>query len=78
MGDTLARHLKGDLVSLSGRGTQSRWTGSDGEERVSMTVMADTVISARSVRPDGGRKKEDGTAGDYDDFNDEFTDDIPF
>jgi len=60
--ETLARHSKGDLVSMSGRVTQNRWTGSDGEERVSMTIVADTVISARSVRPGGGRKKQDAKA----------------
>ena len=80
--DTLAHHSKSDLVSLSGQITQSRWTGNDGEERVGMTIIANTVISAKSVRPTGGRKKAEsdqktecalagGAAGD-------FNDDIPF
>jgi single-strand DNA-binding protein len=57
--DTLARHQKGDLVSLSGRITQSRWTGKDGEEKTSLTLMADAAVSARTVRPNSGRKKAD-------------------
>jgi len=76
--ETLARHQKGDLVSLSGRITQSRWTNQAAEEKTGMTIITDAVISAKSVRPSGGRKKEDGTAGDYDDCNDEFTDEIRF
>jgi single-strand DNA-binding protein len=87
VGDTLARHQKGDLVSMSGRITQSRWTSQAGEEKTGMTIIADTVISAKSVRPGGGRKKADAKAGHKPGPTEyatnggaagDFNDDIPF
>ena len=54
--DVLAKHSKGDLVSIVGNVTQSRWTTADGEERTNLTIIADQVMSARTVRPGGGRK----------------------
>ncbi len=83
-GETLDRHSKGDLVSLSGRITQSRWAGSDGDERVSMTIVADAVISARSVRPGGGRKANSTPQPNHKpaqaapEHAGDFNDDIPF
>lgn len=55
--DTLLRHSKGDLVSVSGRLQRRTFTGRDGEEREQLQCIADTIVSARSVRPGGGRKR---------------------
>lgn len=55
-GEQLARHAKGDLVSAAGRLQLNRWTGRDGEARERLQVVADSLISARTVRPGGGRK----------------------
>lgn len=55
--ETQARHSKGDLVSLSGRIVQNRWTNQAGEEKTGMTIIADTIISAKSVRLGGAREK---------------------
>lgn len=57
--ETLARHTKGDLLSVSGRLQLSRWQDHDGKDQERLQIVADTVLSARSVRP-GGRKREAG------------------
>lgn len=57
--ETLARHSKGDLVSVSGRLQASHWRDREGQDRHGLQIVADTVISARSVRS-GGRKREAG------------------
>jgi single stranded DNA-binding protein len=55
--EVLCRHNKGDLVSVSGRLKLNRWRGQDGGEREQLQIIADTVISAKTVRPAGGRKR---------------------
>ena len=55
--DDLARHVKGDTVSVAGRLQLSRFTSSTtGEARENWQCVADSVISARTVRPAGGRR----------------------
>lgn len=56
LADELQRHHKGDLLSVSGRLQVRRWTGADGGEREQWEVVADAIVSARTVRP-GGRKR---------------------
>ncbi len=46
----LTRCRKGDMVSLSGRVTLSQWRDRDGEEHERMGLLADSVVSARTVR----------------------------
>ena len=58
--DELARHSAGDPVSVSGRLQLSRYVTNDGEAREGWQVIADNVVSSRSVRPGGGRRKGDG------------------
>jgi single-strand DNA-binding protein len=79
--ETLLRHAKGDMVSVCGRVQISRWKASDGTDKEQWQVVADSLVSARTVRP--GRKstnhgpqveagvKLHGTAPDFDD-------DLPF
>lgn len=55
--EALCRHTKGDLLSVSGRLKLNRWQGQDGGEREQLQVVADAVVSAKSVRPGGGRKR---------------------
>lgn len=47
----LALHKKGEMVSASGRLELSKWTGEGGAERESWQLLADTLVSARTVRP---------------------------
>jgi len=58
--ETLERHRKGEMVAVTGRLTQSRWTGQEGEERTGLSLVVDTIVSSRTVRPGGKRKKDQG------------------
>ena len=62
----LAGHAKGDPVSVSGRLQFSRWTDRDGDEREQWAIVADALVSARTVRPRGGRRKGDGAGNGRD------------
>ena len=54
--EDLARSAKGEPVSVSGRVRLERYVAGDGEERETWQVLADAVVSSRSVRPRGGRR----------------------
>ncbi|EKJ5914081.1 single-stranded DNA-binding protein [Escherichia coli] len=58
--DALAKHQKGELVSVAGNMQVSQWTGQNGETRQGWQVIADSVISART----GGKKGQQGQATD--------------
>mgnify|MGYP001237575388 CR=1 FL=1 len=86
--EALERHRKGELLSVAGNMQVSQWTGQNGESRQSWQVIADSVISARTVRP-GGKKGQQGQATDAlnraneqagytDAAGGQFHDDIPF
>ncbi|HAG2284002.1 TPA: single-stranded DNA-binding protein [Salmonella enterica] len=49
--DALAKHQKGDLVSVSGQ-------GQDGGTHSGYAMVADSVISARTVRTGGSRSQQ--------------------
>ncbi|HUT48206.1 MAG TPA: single-stranded DNA-binding protein [Alphaproteobacteria bacterium] len=80
--DALMGHAKGDLVVAMGPMVKQRWTGRDGQPRESWSLTAESIVSARTVRPGGGgqRKTADGDRaaqhpdGDGSDLDDE----IPF
>lgn len=61
--DALARHQKGDLVSVSGTMQVNQWTAQDGGTQQGWQIVADSVISARTARP-GGKKGQQGQATD--------------
>ncbi|EFZ9759305.1 single-stranded DNA-binding protein [Escherichia coli] len=61
--DALAGHVKGDLVSVAGAMQINQWTGKDGGTQQGYQVVADSVISARTVRP-GGKTGQQGQATD--------------
>ena len=61
--DALAKHHKGELVSVAGNMQVSQWTGQNGETRQGWQVIADSVIGARTARP-GGKKASRGQATD--------------
>lgn len=78
--DQLAGHEKGNVISVSGVMQVSQWTGQDGETRQGYQVIADSVISAKTVRPGGSRRKTTGTQGNQPPAggDDPYSDDIPF
>lgn len=61
--DALAKHQRGDLVSVVGNMQINRWTGQDGGTQQGYQVVADSVISARTVSP-GGKTGPQGQATD--------------
>ncbi|WP_191938390.1 single-stranded DNA-binding protein [Pantoea agglomerans] len=75
--DFLARHNKGDLISVSGSLNVSMWTGNDGQTHSGYQVLADSVISARTVRGGGGRKAQASKGNDHPQVADLY-DDLPF
>lgn len=60
---SLAKHQKGDLVSVAGNMQVNQWTGNDGGTQTGYQVIADSVISVRTARP-GGKKGQQGQATD--------------
>ncbi len=57
LAQSLLRHSKGDMVSVSGRLQVNHWTDKNMNDRTQQQVIADSLVSSRSVRP-GGRKKQ--------------------
>lgn len=57
----LCRHAKGDHVSVSGRLQLNKWNDHEGKEREQLQVVVDALVSARSVRPAGGRRHDNDT-----------------
>lgn len=57
--EDLLRHAKGDLVSVSGRVQRNSWTSPSGEKREQLQVVADALVSSRTVRPSGGGRRRD-------------------
>ena len=53
--DALAGHVKGDLVSVAGAMQVNQWAGKDGGTQQGYQIVADSVISAKTVRPGGKR-----------------------
>ena len=63
--EDLSRHTKGDLVSVAGPLRLSRFKHREsGEDREHWQVVLDSLVSARSVRPGGGRRKGQGDGRD--------------
>ena len=55
--EDLMRHVKGDLVACMGALTKNGYTARDGHERESWSLNVESIVSARIVRPSGGRKR---------------------
>ena len=53
--EALAKHQKGDMVSVAGNMQVNQWVGNDGGTQTGYQVIADSVISARTARPGGKR-----------------------
>jgi single-strand DNA-binding protein len=51
LAEALGQHQQGDMVAAMGKLTRSRYTGQDGQERESWSLLADALHSSRTVRP---------------------------
>lgn len=60
-GEALMRHAKGDLLGAMGPLYKSRYT-SNGEEREGWSLTCESIVSAQTVRPGGGKKKNPESA----------------
>jgi len=70
VGDDLLRHVKGDFLSAAGRVQRSVWQTPSGERREQLQLVAEALVSARTVRPSGGKRKP-STKGGTPDFGSE-------
>jgi len=61
--ETLLRHRQRSTIAVSGRAKMSNWTGKDGNERHSLSVVVDQLASAAAARhTDADRRREGRTA----------------
>lgn len=63
--EILVRHAKGDMVSGTGRLTKGRYRSHGGDEREQWTLIADSLVSARTVRPLGRRVEKDTRSASF-------------
>lgn len=75
--EQLLRHAKGDLLSVQGRLQRRVYTDSEGAQREQLQVVADGLVSARTVRP-GGRRKDARTGAPRRSEAEPFDDAVPF
>ena len=57
LADILERHKQADLINISGKAQLSKYTTTAGETRENISVIIDSLISARTTRPGGGKRK---------------------
>jgi single-stranded DNA-binding protein len=55
--DTLAKHGKGECVSVTGRLQRRTFDAGNGEKREQLQIVVESLVSARTVRPSGGGQK---------------------
>ena len=55
--ELLLRHNSGEMLNAMGSIQVNRWQGQDGETRQGWQLIADSIISARSTRPSGGKNQ---------------------
>jgi single-strand DNA-binding protein len=57
VGELLARHAKGDLITVMGPMTKSTFTARDGEERSNWGLLVESILSARTARNERPRER---------------------
>ncbi len=89
LAERLLQHGKGECISVSGRLQRRTYQDRSGEQRSQLQVIADNLVSARTARPSGGKRKAKGgdtSAGATREASDgrapepagDFDDEIPF
>ncbi len=79
--EPLLRHVRGDLLAAMGPLHRTKYTGRDGVEREGWSLTINALMSARTVRPPGGRKRAEAqrpSAAVSGGADAEFNDEIPF
>ncbi len=57
LAEKLLKHSKGECLSVCGRLQRRRWER-DGKQHEQLQVVADSLVSARTVRPSNARKRQ--------------------
>ena len=71
--EALLHHHKGDLIAVMGPLTRRTYSTGTGEKREGWSLTVQSLVSARTVRPAGGRKSESApqaTPAENQPFND--------
>lgn len=55
--ELLSKHGKGDMLSVHGRMTLSRWEDAAGNDRETWQMVVESIVSARTARPGNRRKR---------------------
>lgn len=61
--ETLLRHRQGDLLAVMGVMSLRIYTDRNNVERQSWSLNCDSIVSARTVRPGGEKKRDTRTGG---------------
>jgi single-strand DNA-binding protein len=61
--EVLAKHQKGDTVSISGKLSKASWKTRDGQERAGFSVLLDGIVSARTIGPARRDELDEALAG---------------
>lgn len=56
--ETLLRHKQGDLANVLGNVQIRQWTDKGGQPRETWQLIVDALVSARTTRPGGGKRRE--------------------
>ncbi len=77
-GEALLRHQKGDLLAAMGPLTRRKYTDRNSVDREGWSLTCEQIVSARTVRPGGARKKKDTTDDQHPAVDPTLDDEIPF
>ena len=77
-GEALLRHHKGDLLAAMGTLTRRKYADRSGVDREGWALTCEQIVSARTVRPGGARKRKDTTADQRSAAYPTLDDEIPF
>ena len=68
LAEILERQKQGEMINIAGNCQLSKYTTNAGEVRENVSVIIDSLVSARTTRPGGGKRKEEPThSGPYPD-----------
>lgn len=56
--ERLLPHTQGEMINIAGSIQLNRWPDRDGIEQERLQILADSLVSARSTRPPGGKHRE--------------------
>ena len=59
LAEILERQKQGEMINVAGNCQLSKYTTNEGEVRENVTVIIDSLISARTTRPGGGKRKSE-------------------